>query len=581
MDGDAASKAEDDAHKVRSDAKKLPWEERLSHKVAMVRFDACEDISEAAGRALSPQDSVLDELADLLPKAVGDSNANVMDKGLEAAARVLEKGGEMHATRCAQGICKMVMSKCLTSRPATLKKVKEVLMLLVEQEQQATVINALVGDGFGHKVPKAVAAAANLALDIYTEFGARAVKPELALKAMPKLFESKDATSRDAAKRLTVVMAQWVGRASVESVLLEKMRDAMKKDVDVWLSNLPDEKPKAARLTRKAAAIQKAKEDAARKAAASGVQEGGAVREHGQAAASASIWAADDEEEDGARGVDKYDLADPVDILPQLKKDFWGGLSSSKWMDRRDALQSLKSLLTDNPKLESGVDYHDLNSELRKVITKDANVACVSEAIHCAGGLASGLRPSYKGAALQFAPLILDKFKEKNSSVVAACHASLIAMAAHCFHLVDISEDVVAALKHTNPKVKQETLKWLGEVIRSHDEAFAKKLHKGLLPTLVKSAEEPTPAIRDAAMVVLAELAAKAGSLAPLEKAIAGLDDAKKKKLTAMAQAAISGDAPPASPPPVSAPARVSSATTTCPPAARPSTASGRASNAR
>jgi cytoskeleton-associated protein 5 len=110
--------------------------------------------------------------------------------------------------------------------------------------------------------------------------------------------------------------------------------------------------------------------------------------------------------------------------------------------------------------------------------------------------------------------------------------------------LLDVIEDTVAALKHNNPKVRQETLKFLLEAIRTKDDAHAKKLQAPLLPTLAKAADEPTPALRDAAMLVLAEFAAKAGSMAPLEKATAGLDDTKKKKLAAMARARISGEDP-------------------------------------
>lgn len=44
-------------------------------------------------------------------------------------------------------------------------------------------------------------------------------------------------------------------------------------------------------------------------------------------------------------------------------------------------------------------DYGDVNRELRKVITKDANVQCVSEAIGCCSYLAAGLRAGYANTA--------------------------------------------------------------------------------------------------------------------------------------------------------------------------------------
>jgi hypothetical protein len=32
---------------------------------------------------------------------------------------------------------------------------------------------------------------------------------------------------------------------------------------------------------------------------------------------------------------DSYEFADPKDIIPELKKDFWDGLASAKWSERK------------------------------------------------------------------------------------------------------------------------------------------------------------------------------------------------------------------------------------------------------
>ena len=99
--------------------------------------------------------------------------------------------------------------------------------------------------------------------------------------------------------------------------------------------------------------------------------------------------------------MDPYDITEPKDILPLLKKEFWEGLESKKWSDRKEQLTALKTLATAHPHLASGrdVDYGDVGRELRKVIAKDANVACVAEAIACCGALAKGLRAGYSATA--------------------------------------------------------------------------------------------------------------------------------------------------------------------------------------
>lgn len=32
---------------------------------------------------------------------------------------------------------------------------------------------------------------------------------------------------------------------------------------------------------------------------------------------------------------DSYEFAEPKDIIPELKKDFWDGLASAKWSERK------------------------------------------------------------------------------------------------------------------------------------------------------------------------------------------------------------------------------------------------------
>lgn len=60
-----------------------------------------------------------------------------------------------------------------------------------------------------------------------------------------------------------------------------------------------------------------------------------------------------------------YDLADPVDILSKLPKDFYDKLESKKWQERKEVLEMLDGLVK-APKLENG-DYGDLIRALKKV----------------------------------------------------------------------------------------------------------------------------------------------------------------------------------------------------------------------
>ena len=45
------------------------------------------------------------------------------------------------------------------------------------------------------------------------------------------------------------------------------------------------------------------------------------------------------------------------------------------------------------------MDYGDVNRELRKLITKDANIQCVAEAISCCGAMAKSIGGGYSATA--------------------------------------------------------------------------------------------------------------------------------------------------------------------------------------
>lgn len=77
----------------------------------------------------------------------------------------------------------------------------------------------------------------------------------------------------------------------------------------------------------------------------------------------------------------------------------------------------------------------------------------VAEAILCLANIAKGLRKDYRGPCCSFCPVLTEKFKDKAAIVSKAAAEALSMMHKYCFTLLDVAEDVVAALGHQNPKV--------------------------------------------------------------------------------------------------------------------------------
>ena len=397
-------------------------------------------------------------------------------------------------------------------------------MLLLELECGDAVVDALL-KGSAHKVPKLALACVEALRISVKEFGTPAVvPPKPILKGIAPLFDSKDAKVRGAAKDLTVELTRWLGHDAVRRDLIEKMRGTMQAEVRAAAEAIEIGRAVRQRLTR--------------------------VEQANPPPDTAGVDAMDVDGGDGAvvvatdaapRLPDAYELADPESILDKLEKQpkdketpkFWDAVNSAKWKERLDAVTRLKEL-ADAPRLASG-DYGDVARALKKIVTKDANIACVGEACAAAGALAKGLRKEWTREAKVLLPGMLDKLKDKNSSVVQKNQDALLEFSKHCFSLVDVADDILAALAHKMPKVPQQTLLWIATAAREmKTNTTATHAQRALLPGVLKCIDAANPDVRAAAIDAIAGLALAGGGYKSVARAVDELDDAKKAKIEEM-----------------------------------------------
>ncbi|CAD7700615.1 unnamed protein product [Ostreobium quekettii] len=505
----------DDEKAQIDEARKKPLCERVEHKLWKVRLEAFELIKSLCAKIVSEDDPVLSDVGPMLAKATSDSNAAALDKALEATSDFLQKGGTQHAARACDRICAGIVGKCLSGRPWTVQKATVVFLDLIEMELADKAVESVV-NCFSHKTPKVVVAALDMVHQAVSTFGTKVVPPQPILKALPPLFESRDAKAREKVKALVAELSRWVGASTVKTILFEKMRDAMKEDVEKLIEAAPKERPAPQRITRR---------EQARLAELA--EEGKSA----QAPAQEATPMVEDEPE-----CDVFDLSEPREILHELKKPWWESLANPKWTIRKGALTELKTLAS-SPRLVPG-DYGDVCRELKKIIAKDSMVAVVAEAIHCVAALSKGLRGEFLSYSRIFCPLILEKFKEKNLAVCAACHEALAAFHKFSFQLVDIQDDIIAALGHNNPKVKQETLDWLKGCIDTSTKQEMSKVLGTIIPAVTKAANDPTPAIREKAFAALCSLSTKVSSATAIDKILQQVDESRRGKLEGMINAA-------------------------------------------
>jgi len=58
----------------------------------------------------------------------------------------------------------------------------------------------------------------------------------------------------------------------------------------------------------------------------------------------------------------------PTDVLGKLPKNFFEQVESPKWSERKECLEVLLKLCSDNPRLEPNCNYGELVSVLKKVM---------------------------------------------------------------------------------------------------------------------------------------------------------------------------------------------------------------------
>ncbi|KAF8033051.1 hypothetical protein BT93_D1823 [Corymbia citriodora subsp. variegata] len=494
--------------KLLKEAKKLPWEDRLLHKNWKVRNEANLDLAALCDSIADPKDPRLREFGPLFRKTVADSNAPVQEKALDALIAFL-RAADADAGRYAKEVCDAIVAKCLTGRPKTVEKAQAAFMLWVELEAVDVFLDTME-KAIKNKVAKAVVPAIDVMFQALSEFGAKIIPPKRILKMLPELFDHQDQNVRASSKGLTLELCRWIGKDPVKSILFEKMRDTMKKELEAELVNVTG----TAKPTRKIRSEQD--------------------KEPEQEIASDVVGPGPSEEAvaDAPQEIDEYELVDPVDILTPLEKSgFWEGVKATKWSERKEAVAELTKLAS-TKKIAPG-DFTEISRTLKKLIT-DVNMAVAVEAIQAIGNLARGLRSHFSGSSRSLLPVLLEKLKEKKPTMTEALTQTLQAVhKAGCLNLVDVVEDVKAAVKNKVPLVRSLTLSWVTYCIETSGKAVVLKLHKDYVPICMECLNDGTPEVRDAAFSALAAIAKSVG-MRPLERSLEKLDDVRKKKLSEM-----------------------------------------------
>ena len=497
---------------AEEDFSKLPLPDRFAHKIWKVRKEGYEDAAKQF--ELTPDESdpifrtfILD--SGLWKAAAGDSNVAAQQEGLAALCAFLKYGGKEAASRSRGAAVQPVYEKGLSStRPAAKANALEALLLYVEIDKPDLVIEELL-PALTNKQPKVIAATLAAITAIIHNFGVRSVDPKPILKQLPKIFGHADKNVRAEGQNLAVELYRWL-KDAMKSVFWAELKPVQQQDLEKMFEKVKEEpNPKQERFTR----AQQAQMAAA--TATVGDDVGGEEE----------VIAAQEAEEEAVE-VDGFDLAEPVDVESKVPADFQDNMASSKWKDRKDALDALFNVVNTS-RIKAG-HFDDIIRVLAKSM-KDANIAVVTVAANCVEKLALGLRRDFAKYRSGILSPMMERLKEKKQSVTDALGAAMDAVFIST-SLTECLEETLGFFTNKNPNVKGETVKFLVRCLRTTREVPAKAEQKSIADAATKLLTESTENLRSGGAEILGTLMKIIGERA-MGQYLEGLDDVRKTKI--------------------------------------------------
>ena len=501
---------DDMAEATQEDFSQLPLPDRFTHKNWKVRKEGYEAAAKEFERTPDESDPAFRPFlqdSGLWKDAAGDSNVAAQQEGLTALCAFLKYGGPQAASRTRGLTIEPIREKGLSStRPAAKAAALEAVLLYVEIDKPDFVLEELL-PALSHKQPKVIATTLSAITAIVHNFGCRTLDPKPVLKILPKAFGHADKNVRAEATNLTVELYRWL-REAIKAVFWNDLKPVQQQDLEKLFEKVKEEPaPKQERLTR------------AQQAAAAVAEDTG-----GQEPSSRGAEGAEVEE---AVEVEAFDLAEPIDVFPKIAKDLHENLASSKWKERKDALDAVLAIL-DTPRIKDG-PFDDVVRDLAKIILKDANVTVVAVAANCVEKLALGIRRGFAKYRSTIMSPMLERFKEKKQAVAEALGAALDAVFAST-SLSDCLEETLSFLPHKNPQVKLETVKFLTRCLRNTRDVPPKVEVKLIADAATKLLTESTEVMRSGGAEILGTLMKIMGErhMGPY---LDGLDDIRKAKI--------------------------------------------------
>ncbi|CAA22843.1 TOG/XMAP215 microtubule plus end tracking polymerase Alp14 [Schizosaccharomyces pombe] len=489
------------------DYSKLPLESRIVHKVWKVRLSAYEECSKSFSLSADGSDNCFElwnNQSELWKSVLTDSNVAAQEAGTAAFVAYCRFSDPSHLLKAREISVLSISEKCLTSpRAGTRENALEALMLLVEADSAAPVIESII-PSLSARSPKVIASNVAAIASLVEQFGAKVIPSKMIIPHISNLFGHADKNVRKEASRLTVNIYRWTGDP-LKDLLFKDLRPVQTKELESLFAELPTEPPKQTRFL-------KSQQPTSEPNVETQVEEQPAL---------------ENEESEPEPSDDQFDLVEEVDVLPNVDPNLETLMASSKWKDRKEALDKLLPVLS-QPKIKDN-DFFNLVAILTKSVSKDANIMVVINAAHCIQAMAKGLRSNFSKYASTSINALLERSKEKKANVIESLSSAMDAVLATS-SLDDLAELIASFAGNKNPQIKSSCFSLFSRSFSNMTSLPSKFTVDTCAKACVPGVSDTFEPVRSAAAEALGVLMKLVGERA-INQYLSPLDDIRKSKI--------------------------------------------------
>lgn len=416
---------------------------------------------------------VRDSLGGFIPGITADSNANVLEMGLEVAQSFFDVAPFTICDNIAGDTVSNVVEKAFGGRPSTQTKGKR-LILKVMEVSNVTTCSTILLSKFSDRRPKIPP----MCIDIITEaiglYGIGLFPIKEIVKGLPGVFNGNNSGAREAAMKLIIEIHRWVGMAPIQS-LVDELRSAQKAEFEKILGEKASEQsagPPVPSLYTKKDRL---------------ALESGAPITQNQ------------------RSIDARAFCEEIDLSKKLKgTEFSELVASEKWSDQSNALQLLQKLMGPTPVLKYNSSVHDIIGMCHTFL-KQGHVQVQLLSLRVLGVIAESLKDKVNADLRPLLVTVLGRTKEKK--IIVDLLDAMKKMFQHSLQFDSFAPDAAEILKGKNPPHAKICIIELLEFIIQAAIPCNGETSSIMVNNLLQCCEDSDPKVRESSVKALRAMA--------------------------------------------------------------------------